>query len=259
MKKKPAQLKKPAKVKWLIPLISGLVFVVLVISTLYLRKNITKSPVISVDPVPVQSADLIKLPSPALRSSTSVEAAMKSRRTQRAFVDQSLPLTTVSQMLWAAQGVTADWGGRTTPSAKSTYPLTVYLIANNVDGLKPGQYEYVPGDRAPVHALKPISEGDFGTALFTSLNQNSLKDVPAILVVTGNMAKMAAAFGGIAQDKDVYLEVGHAAQNLYLQAEALKIGMVTISSAKDDILRNIITIPDTETIVYTIPFGIPKK
>jgi SagB-type dehydrogenase family enzyme len=161
-------------------------------------------------------------------------------------------------MLWSAQGVTSDWGGRTAPSAKSTYPLSEYLIANKVEGLDPGQYQYVPGDRTPVHQLKIIKKGEFGPAIFAGINQNSFKDVPAIVVITGNMTKMAQAFGGVPQDKDVYLEVGHAAQNMYLQAESLKLGMVTNSSFKENIIRNIITIPDDEVMVYMIPFGRAK-
>ena len=145
-----------------------------------------------------------------------METALKNRRTRRSFLDGSLTLKQVSQMLWSAQGVTVDWGGRTTPSAKSTYPLSVYIVANKVDGLDAGEYLYIPGDRTPVHQLKTIKKGEFGEAIFTALNQNSFKDVPAVVVITGNMGKMAQAFGGIAQDKDVYLEVGHAAQNMYL-------------------------------------------
>jgi SagB-type dehydrogenase family enzyme len=260
MKTKPAQEKTKNKVQWLIPLVTGLVLIALVGGTLYLKKN-TKQQVIQRESTPVdtKAANIISLPKPVTRSSVSIESSLNTRRTKRAFVDQSIPLSTVSQMLWAAQGVTAEWGGRTAPSAKSTYPLTVYLVANKVDGLTPGQYVYVPGDRTPVHGIKPIKEGNFGDALFANFNQNSFKDVPAIIVITGDMAKMAAAFGGVPNDKDVYLEAGHAAQNMYLIAESLKIGMVTNTSDKDTILRNIITIPDTETIIYLIPFGIPKK
>ncbi len=260
MKNKPAQEKTKNKVQWLIPLATGLVLIALVGGALYLKKN-TKPQVTQAENAPAEAkiANLISLPKPVTRSSVSIESALNTRRTKRAFVDQSIPLSTVSQMLWAAQGVTAEWGGRTAPSAKSTYPLTIYLVASKVDGLVPGQYIYVPGDRTPIHGLKPIKEGNFGEALFTNINQNSFKDVPAMVVITGNMAKMAAAFGGVANDKDVYLEAGHAAQNMYLIAESLKIGMVTNTSDKDTIIRNIITIPDTETIIYLIPFGIAKK
>ncbi len=258
MEKKPAQAKKNNNVRWLIPVITTIVFVVLLTVTFLLKKDNSAPEVTIANPAATKPANQISLPTPALKSSISVESTLKTRRTKRTFLDEKMDLKVASQLLWAAQGVTSEWGGRTTPSAKSTYPLSVYLVANKIDGLNSGLYLYVPGDRTPVHALKPIAEGDFGKAFFASLNQNSFKNAPGILVITGDMTKMANAFGGIPHDKEVYLEAGHAAQNLYLQAETLKIGVVSNSSFDDSIIRNIITIPDTETIIYLIPFGLPK-
>lgn len=263
MKEKPARLpKQKPKNKWFIPVTSGVMLLILLVAALLIKR-----------PVPVQApsgnpeqtspvtlpSENISLPNPDYRSGTSVEAALKQRRTKRAFLDQSLTTKQVSQMLWAAQGVTSDWGGRTTPSAKSVYPLSLYLIVNKVDGLEPGQYLYVPGDRAMVHQLKPIKKASLGEAIFNSLNQNAFKDIPAIAIITGNMTKMAQAFGNTPQDKNVYLEAGHAAQNMYLQAESLKIGLVTNTSFQDNIIRNIITIPEEETLIYMVPFGHPKE
>lgn len=263
MKEKPARTpKQKPKNKWLIPIVSGVMLAVILVLAFLLKR-----------PVPVQapssntgqespetlSSENISLPNPDYKSSTSVEASLKSRRTKRAFLDQSITLKQVSQMLWSAQGVTSEWGGRTTPSAKSVYPLSLYLIVNKVDGLEPGQYLYVSGDRSMVHQLKPIKKASLGEAIFNSLNQNSFKDVPAIVVITGNMGKMSQAFGNTPQDKNVYLEAGHAAQNMYLQAESLKIGLVTNTSFQDNIIRNILTIPEEETLIYMVPFGHPKE
>lgn len=262
MKKRPAQsLKKyTSSNKWLIPAISGGIMLLLVSLAIFLKKpdNFPTSTPDGNQALTALPSENIALPQPDLKSSTSLESALKNRRTRRSFLDQSLNLKQVSQMLWSAQGVTVDWGGRTTPSAKSTYPLSVYLVANKVEGLDAGEYLYIPGDRTPVHQLKTIKKGDLGQAIFTALNQNSFKDIPAIVIITGNMGKMAQAFGGIAQDKDVYLESGHAAQNMYLQSESLKIGMVTNSSFSENIIRNIVTIPEEETLIYMIPFGHPK-
>jgi SagB-type dehydrogenase family enzyme len=65
----------------------------------------------------------------------------------------------VSQMLWAAQGVSDERGRRTAPSAGALYPLELFLVAGNVAGLPSGVYRYrptghdlllvVPGDRRP--------------------------------------------------------------------------------------------------------------
>ena len=162
-------------------------------------------------------------------------------------------------MLWAGQGVTADWGGRSAPSAKSTYPLSLFLIASKVAGLEAGEYQYVPGDRTPVHQLKPIKEVELQQAIFEAMKEGSFKNAPAIIVITGNMDKMAESYGGIPHDKEVYLEAGHVGENLYLQAESLKLGLVTISGFDEAKIRDLVTIPATDTIIYLVPFGLPNQ
>ncbi len=245
----------------MIPALTAFVVIILIIIAVFYRRG--PQVIAPVEPSASPSAILnpgnISLPSPELRSSSSIESVLKGRRTRRDFMDTELTLKQVSQMLWAAQGVTVDWGGRTTPSAKSTYPLSVFLIANKVSGLEPGEYQYIPGDRTPIHQLRPLKLVDLKKALFETLNESSFRNAPAVLVITGNMGKMAESYGGIPHDKEVYLEAGHAGQNLYLQAESLKLGVVTISGFDEEKVLDLVTIPDTDTIIYLIPFGIPKQ
>ncbi|HSB55457.1 MAG TPA: hypothetical protein VLD58_13940, partial [Gemmatimonadales bacterium] len=53
-------------------------------------------------------------------------------------------LEEVSQLLWAAQGITDEHGYRTAPSAGALYPLEIYLLVGAVDGLETGTYKYLP-------------------------------------------------------------------------------------------------------------------
>lgn len=206
----------------------------------------------------VQIAAPVALPKPSLTSRTSVEAAMQARRSRRDFTSDSLNLKQVGQMLWAAQGVTADWGGRTSPSAKSAYPLTVYLVANKVVDLEPGVYRYLPGEREVKHQIQLIKPGDVHEALGAAIGQNAAKNPPVLFIITGNMDIMARAFDNKRNDNNVYLEVGHAAENMYLQAETLGLGMVTIAGFDGNKVREVAGIPENETVIYAIPMGIPK-
>lgn len=251
---------KKAVNRWLIPAVTAFLVLAAGFATLFLKRPAptTVLPSTQSPTAQIVNSDNIAMPKPDLRSSTSVEAALNTRRSRREFLPQSLLLKQVSQMLWAAQGVTTDWGGRTAPSAKSTYPLTVYLIANKVDGLDPGEYQYIPGDRTPVHTLKPIKKVDLQQAIYELLNQNSFKDAPAVILITGNMSKMADAMGGTPSNNSVYLEAGHVGENLYLQAESLKLGMVVIDAFNEARLRQLVTLPTSETLIYMVPFGIPK-
>lgn len=245
--------------RWAVPAVTALVVVSLAVVTLLQKTPPASKQTQNLDQtVTVLPAENLSLPNPDLRSSNSLESVFKNRRTRRDFQDKELSLKQVSQMLWAAQGVTVDWGGRTTPSAKSTYPLSIFLIASRVTGLDAGEYQYLAGDRTPVHALKPIQKVELQEALYEAVNESSFKNAPVVLVITGNMGKMAEAYGGIPHDKEVYLEAGHAAQNLYLQAESLRLGMVTISSFDEAKIKDLVIIPEPDTIIYLVPFGLPK-
>lgn len=200
----------------------------------------------------------VSLPKPMLISRTSVEAAMQMRRSRRDFTPDSLNIKQVGQMLWAAQGVTTDWGGRTTPSAKSAYPLTVYLVANKVIDLIPGIYRYLPGEREAVHQIQLIKQGDLHATIGTAIGQNAASNPSGIIIIAGDMNKMAKAFGGVRNDNNVYLEAGHAAENMYLQAESLGLGMVTMAGFDGTKVTAAAGISANETIIYAIPFGVPK-
>jgi len=56
----------------------------------------------------------------------------------------------------AAQGITHPGGYRTAPSAGVLYPLDVYVVAGNVDSLRPGTYKYRPQG----HELEKVAGGD---------------------------------------------------------------------------------------------------
>ena len=82
--------------------------------------------------------DSIKLPEPRFESETSVEEALKQRRSVRNYKDSPISLSDISQLLWAAQGITNSRGFRTAPSAGALYPLEVYLVAGNIENLPEG-------------------------------------------------------------------------------------------------------------------------
>lgn len=209
-------------------------------------------------PATVEVVAPVNLPKPSLTSRLSLEAALQARRSRRDFTADALNLRQVGQMLWSAQGVTADWGGRTAPSAKSAYPLIIYLAAYNVVDLAPGIYKYLPGKLEAAHLIQLLKKGDFRVALGEAIGQNAAANPPALLIIVGDMEIMAKAFDNVRHDNNVYLEAGHAAQNLYLEAESLKLGMVTIAGFDGAKVAEVAGIPSSETIIYAIPFGVPK-
>ena len=191
------------------------------------------------------------LPDVRLDGDTSVESALFERRSVRAYTGESLYLNEVAQLLWAAQGVTAGWGGRTAPSAGALYPLELYLVAGDVEGLDAGVYRYVPGD----HRLEMILSGDVRTELSTvSLGQSSVSDGAAVFVFSGVYERTRSRYGDRAE-RYVHMEVGHAAQNLCLQAVALDLGSVVVGAFNDGDLKALLMMPEREAPLYVVPVG----
>ncbi|MBP1748181.1 MAG: nitroreductase [Deltaproteobacteria bacterium] len=187
----------------------------------------------------------IKLPEPKYDGTVSVEKALKERRSVRAYKDAPLSMSDVSQILWAAQGITEPGRGlRTAPSARAQYFLTVYFFAGNVTGLKQGMYRYTPSG----HMLEAVADGDMKGNLHKAAGQSAIQKAPAALVIAG--AKDRAK-----NENWMYFEAGHAAQNVYLEGESLGIGTVVMAGFDADATGKAISLPANEKVLYIMPIG----
>ncbi len=193
----------------------------------------------------------IKLPAPRLKSSVSLEESLQNRRSIREYSQNSLKIEEVSQLLWSAQGITSDTGGRTAPSAGALYPLKVYLIVGNVENLVTGVYEYNPQE----HELIPLIDGDVREKLSNAaLGQTPVREGAIDIVISAVYEHTTRKYGdrGI---RYAQIETGHAAQNLCLQATALDLGSVTIGAFDDNQVKMILGMPANESPLYIIPVG----
>lgn len=195
-------------------------------------------------------SDLI-LPTPRDDSQISVEQALRGRRSVRVYEDEALELADVSQLLWAAQGQTDPDGYRTAPSAGALYPLELFLLSGNVEGLPAGIYHYRPED----HRLILINAGDKRQELYAAaLQQNAVKDAPMVLVLGAVYERTTGKYGqrGV---RYVHMEVGHAAQNVYLQAEALDLGTVFIGAFHENEVKAVLQMREEEVPLGLMPVG----
>lgn len=192
---------------------------------------------------------------PRSDSDTSVEEALLNRRSARDYLDDALTLQELSQLLWAAQGVTAPQGMRTAPSAGGLYPLEVYVAVGNVEGLNPGIYKYVPS----AHSIQRVLDGDVrGELAQASLGQRWVEKAAADIVIAAAYERTTAKYGerGV---RYVHMEAGHAAQNLCLQATALRLGVVTVGAFDDERVSATFNLPQNQKPLYVIPVGRIEK
>ncbi|RLI91482.1 MAG: nitroreductase [Candidatus Altiarchaeales archaeon] len=211
-------------------------------------------------PIPKKPADLetsdefielVRLPEPSYEGAMSVEEAIKKRRSIRNYKDESLSLNEISQLLWSAQGITDKRTGfRSAPSAGATYPLEVYLVVGNVNGLSRGIYHYTPR----MHTIELLKMGDYRKDLEeAAFGQRWVGDAPISLIFTAIYNRTTSRYGkrGI---RYVHLETGHAAQNVYLQATALNLGTVVVGAFDDQRIKEILNLTNEEPL-YIMPVG----
>lgn len=198
------------------------------------------------------SNEIIKLPKPRYDSETSIEKALLKRRSVRRYKDEPLTLTEVSQLLWAAQGITDPKKGfRTAPSAGALYPLEVYVAIGNVRGVAKGVYKYNPYK----HELVKVKDGDVRDKLTAAARWQRWVGKGAIVIVFSAVYKRTTKKYGQRGIRYVHLDCGHAAQNVYLQSVSLKLGTVVIGAFKDNEVRKIIGMSKEEQPLYLMPVG----
>lgn len=189
----------------------------------------------------------IELPKPKERGSTSIEEALRQRKSVRDYKKGPLSLEHTSQLLWAGSG--KNLHRRTAPSAGATYPLEIYLAVGEVEGLESGLYHYSISS----HSLERIKEQDIRNKLSqAALGQRMIEKAAINIVIAADYGRTTGHYGqrGI---RYVHMEVGHVGQNISLQVNALGLGTVMIGAFEDKQVKEVLGI--REEPLYIIPVG----
>lgn len=202
---------------------------------------------------------VINLPKPSFKSNVSVEEAILNRRSVRHHVDTPIDIQDVSQLLWAAYGITKPnitykslrGGYKTVPSAGALYPLELYICCGNVTGLDDGIYWYRPEG----HKLIRVITGDQRKALCAAtVGQRHFKNAAATIIIAADFKRTESKYGKRGTSRYVFMEAGHSAQNIYLQATTLNIGVCVVGAFNDSRVKNLIKMKE-ENPLYLIPLG----
>lgn len=196
----------------------------------------------------------MKLPPPKTEGTVSVEQAIRQRRTVRAYDPKALELDQLSQLLWAAQGITGRHGfKRAVPSAGALYPMELYAVtgSQSVHQLEAGVYHYV----AAGHMLVRIADKDVRSDVTrASLSQMWMAEAPLNVVITAAYHRVTAKYGerGV---RYVLIEAGHVGQNLFLQAEALGLNAGIVGAFHDRRLAEVLLLPVRNEPLLIMPIG----
>ena len=190
-------------------------------------------------------SEIIKLSEPNKSGSMSLEKAITVRRSRRQFLPKPLTLEQISQLAWAAQGQDAGSRYRTTPSAGATYPLELFVINDK------GLFHYLHDK----HSLEKLTDRDLRTPLTSAAwGQKFIQAAPLTLVFAAQFTRTTGHYGkrGV---RYVYMEAGHAAQNVHLQAESLGLGSVAVGAFDDAAVSTVLSLPDILEPIYMVTVG----
>ena len=197
---------------------------------------------------------MIKLSKPRYTSKVSLETTIKDRRSKRSYSIDPITLAEISQLLWATQGITCPKGLRAAPSAGALYPLEVFIVVGNAQGLESGIYKYFPRN----HELKKFVDGDKRQELYKhALEQDFVKNSAATIVICAVYSRVTRKYGDRGK-RYVHIEVGHASQNAFLQATALGLFSVVVGAFDDEDVQKLIGAATIEQPLYLMPVGKPS-
>jgi len=207
---------------------------------------------------------VIKLPSPQLRGTVSLEETISGRRSVRKYRGEPLEAGHLSQMLWAAQGMTGTGRFRAAPSAGATYPLKVFVVVGErgviageatkgAQEVEAGIYHY----EVDSHSLSLHRPGELRAELArAALGQQFLVQAPVDIVICALLDRTSRRYGKRAE-RYVNMEVGHVGQNIHLQAVALGLASVEVGAFNDEEVRTILQVDEQTRPLYIMPVGTP--
>ncbi len=187
----------------------------------------------------------IELPRPKLKGNLTVEEAIARRRSVRSYTSESLSLEQIAQLLWAAAGLTSNHGQRAAPSAGARYPLEVYLACEQ------GLFHY----EVPTHSLIKTKAGEIRPALATAAHGQTFVAEAAISVVFTAIYERTTSRYRERGIRYVHIDVGHAAENVHLQAEALGLSSVPVGAFDDEAVAEVLGLSEEQKPVYLVPVG----
>ncbi|MBD3375945.1 SagB/ThcOx family dehydrogenase [candidate division KSB1 bacterium] len=187
----------------------------------------------------------IKLPDPQLDLDFPLMKALASRRSTRRWSDTPVSEQDLSNLLWAACGMTKPGNARTkskrtAPSACNSQEIRVYVL------LKNGVFLYHEEPHELIHMLAEDLREHIGT-------QKIMKSAPMGLVFVADLSRMTSPYvrNKEAQRFSAWVDTGYISQNVYLYCAAANLGSVVLGLVDRDKLHALMQLQDHEKIVLT--------
>lgn len=178
--------------------------------------------------------DDIKLLEPQMTGGASLMEALQNRHSSQKFsAKKEISMQTLSEIMWAANGVNRPDGKRTTPSALNTHNITVYAA------LKDGIYKYLP----EMHTLEAFSREDIRPIIGNT-------KAPLILLYVANLGRQSKFLSGV--------DCGFIGQNVYLYSAANGLNTVFLYGVNSSALDYKLGLKLGEEVLFAQLVGYPQ-
>jgi SagB-type dehydrogenase family enzyme len=214
-------------------------------------------------PAPTKRIDGPRLRLPVAALPHDLGEALEQRRTWRNFSDRPVPASALGALLdftFAVQrrGQVRDQGPvivRTSPSGGSRHPIEAYVLAWNVDGLKPGAYHYDSDTRELVDLDRPIASRDIAPLL---AHQTYFATAAAAVIMCPVFARTMWRYEHSRAYRTVLIDAGHLGQTFCLTATALGLAPFTTMAFSEQGLEELLGLDGVgECPIYVAGVGMP--
>ncbi|MCS7234127.1 MAG: SagB/ThcOx family dehydrogenase [Synergistetes bacterium] len=175
------------------------------------------------------------------------------RRSVRSFVKKTVSRELFDYLLWVSYGKVD--GRLVVPSGGATYPIQIYAVLGDVEGLEPGVYRYINLENKVSLHLKGDVMRDLSRAC---LNQRYVADASFNIVIAVYYPRITSVYGERGK-RYAILEAGHIGQNIYLACAEKDLGTVAIGAFNDEAVSRVLALPQDIAPLYIFPIGYPAR
>ena len=191
--------------------------------------------------IDAKAAEVV-LPAPAKTGGMPLMQALAERKTIRDYKPAELDAATISEILYAANGVNRPDGKRTIPTALNMQDLEVYVALPNA------VYHY----DAKANKLVKIEDGDFRAEIIT--RKDLANNAACILVYASDSSR-----NRVQEPKFPAIHVGEASQDVYLYCASKGLGTVSLGMYEEKAVRKVFKLDDKMTVILAQAVGVPAK
>jgi len=220
-----------------------------------------------IDPPPFSkpiTGEVITLPSfENVLTTPDYMTLLDTRRSLRNYSSKAMTQAELAFMLWSVQGVQSYRGNvatfRTVPSGGARHPFETYIAVQNVEGLTPGLYRYLPlenvGEKtATIERLGTIEDY---TDKITAMLAGQAWAAKAPIVLFYSCVPYRAEWRYVsAAHRVVLIDLGHLGQNVMLSAVALGLGSCCMAAFDQQLCDEVLGFDGLEEYtVYAVSVG----